>query len=82
MTDGIGVDIAVMATAMEELGVTGPFDLHMPMDMATGMGPGITAPQASMFKLDFDLSDHLVMSSSFLMSQSKSFIKLPWPEIS
>ena len=77
MTDGIGVDIAVMAIAMGELVVTGPFDLPMPTDMATGMGPGITAPQASMFKLDFELSDHLVMGSSFLMNPSKSFIQLP-----
>ena len=77
MTDGIGVDIAVMAIAMAELAVTGPFDLPMPTDMATGMGPGITAPQASMFKLDFELSDHLVMGSSFLMNPSKSFIQLP-----
>ena len=77
MTEGIGVDIAVMAIAMAELAVTGPFDLPMPTDMATGMGADITAPKASMFKLDFELSDHLVMGSSFLMNPSKSFIQLP-----
>jgi hypothetical protein len=55
MTDGIGIDIAAIGIAMEELAVTGPFVLPTPMDMATGMEPGITVPQASMCKLDFDL---------------------------
>ena len=55
MTDGIGIDIAVIGTAMEEVAVTGPFVLPTPMAMATGMEPGITDLQASMFKLDFDL---------------------------
>ena len=50
MTDGIGIDIAVIGIAMEELAVTGPLVLPTPMDMATGMEPGITVPQASMCK--------------------------------
>ena len=50
MTDGIGIDIAVRGIAMEELAVTGPFVLPTHMDMATGMEPGITVPQASMCK--------------------------------
>ena len=46
MTDGIGIDIAVIGTAMEEVAVTGLFVLPTPMDMDTGMEQGITVLQA------------------------------------
>ena len=46
MTDGIGIDIAVIAIAMEGLAVTGLFVLPTPMDMDTGMDQGITVLQA------------------------------------
>ena len=46
MTDGIGIDIAVIAIAMESLAVTGLFVLPTPMEMDTGMEQGITVLQA------------------------------------
>ncbi|MDB4639104.1 hypothetical protein OAE83_01245 [bacterium] len=46
MTDGIGIDIAVTAIAMEGLAVIGLFVLPTPMDMDTGMDQGITVLQA------------------------------------
>ena len=46
MTDGIGIDIAVIAIAMEGLAVTGLFVLPTPMDMDTGTEQGITVLQA------------------------------------
>ena len=48
MTDEIGIDIAVIAIAMEGLAVTGLFVLPTPMDMDmdTGMEQGITVLQA------------------------------------
>jgi hypothetical protein len=55
MTDEIGVDTAVMDTALEDMEVIDHSALPTPMDMAIGMEPGITAPQASMFKLEFNL---------------------------
>ena len=50
MTGGIGIDIAVITTALEDMEVIYHFVLPTPMDMATGMEPGITVPQASMCK--------------------------------
>ena len=46
MTDEIGIDIAVIAIAMEGLAVIGLFVLPTPMDMDTGMDQGITVLQA------------------------------------
>ncbi|QNI76329.1 hypothetical protein SynMVIR181_01355 [Synechococcus sp. MVIR-18-1] len=46
MTDGIGIDIAVTAIAMEGLAVIGLFVLPTPMDRDTGMDQGITVLQA------------------------------------
>jgi hypothetical protein len=77
MTDGIGIDIAVIAIAMEGLAVTGLFVLPTPMDMDTGMEQGITVLQALMFKLGFDLeSTTLIVGSTFRMSPSRSSIKV------
>ena len=46
MTDGIGLDIAVTAIAMEDLAVIGLFVLPPPMDLDSGMVQGITVLQA------------------------------------
>ena len=42
MTGGIGIDIAVITTALEDMEVIYHFVLPTPMDMATGMVTGIT----------------------------------------
>ena len=42
MTGGIGIDIAVITTALEDMEVISHFVLPTPMDMATGMVTGIT----------------------------------------
>ncbi len=55
MTDGIGVVIAVMPTAMAGIAVIARFDPPTPMDTAIGMAPGITVLLGSTYKLDFDL---------------------------
>ena len=46
MNDGIGIDIAETAIAMEGLAVIGLFVLTTPMDMDTGNDKGITVLQA------------------------------------
>ena len=50
MTDGIGVVIAVMATAMEDLVDTAPFVPLTPTDMEIGMEADITVLLASTYK--------------------------------
>jgi hypothetical protein len=42
MTDGIGIDIAVIDTALEDMEDIGHSALPTPMDMATEMGQDIT----------------------------------------
>ena len=42
MTDGIGIDIAVIDTALEDMEVIDHSNLPTPTDMATGMGRDIT----------------------------------------
>ena len=50
MTDRIGVVIAVMATAMEDLVDTAPFVPLTPTDMEIGMEADITVLLASTYK--------------------------------
>ncbi len=55
MTGGIGIGIAVTPTVLEDMAVIDHYALCTPMDMATGMDPGITIPLAFRCELDFDL---------------------------
>ena len=50
MTDGIGIVIAVIATAVEDLAATAPFVPPTPMDMEIGMEAGTTVLLASTCK--------------------------------
>ena len=52
MTGGIGIDIAVIITALEDMEVISHFVLPTPMDMATGMETGITVLLDSICTLD------------------------------